>query len=100
MFMPGIYFEKKTRFLAYLTFLAAAVNVGANFILIHSPGDCRFGLFVVIGYITLAVSGYFVSQRLFRVPYELRRVALYFFWPWAVAFQSYFLNGPCRFAWV
>jgi O-antigen/teichoic acid export membrane protein len=78
MFMPGIYFEKKTRFLAYLTFLAAAVNVGANFILIPALGIVGSAYSSLIGYITLAVSGYFVSQRLFRVPYELRRVALLF----------------------
>jgi O-antigen/teichoic acid export membrane protein len=78
VFLPGIYFEKKTRYLAYLTFLAAAVNVGVNFILVPSLGIVGSAYSSLIGYITLAASGYFVSQRLFRVPYEMRRVALLF----------------------
>ncbi|MFH1213722.1 MAG: polysaccharide biosynthesis C-terminal domain-containing protein, partial [Candidatus Neomarinimicrobiota bacterium] len=77
-FLPGIYFEKKTRFLAYLTFLAATMNVGANFILVPGLGIVGSAYSSLIGYITLAVSGYFVSQRLFRVPYEFKRVGLLF----------------------
>ena len=78
VFLPGIYFEKKTRYLAYLTIFAAAVNVGANYILIPLFGMIGSAFSSLIGYFTLAVSGYFVSQRLFRVPYELRRVAFLF----------------------
>jgi len=74
VFLPGIYFEKKTRYLAYLTFLAAGVNVGFNFVLIPALGIIGSAYSSLIGYITLAVGGYFVSQRLFRVPYEMRRV--------------------------
>ncbi|HOG75060.1 MAG TPA: oligosaccharide flippase family protein [Candidatus Marinimicrobia bacterium] len=78
MFLPGIYFEKKTRYLAYLTIFAALVNVGFNFILIPSLGILGSAFSSLIGYFTLAVCSYFVSQRLFRVPYELRRVGLLF----------------------
>lgn len=78
MFLPGIYFEKKTRYLAYLTIFAAAVNVGANYILIPLFGINGSAYSSLVGYAVLAVSGYFVSQRLFRVPYEFHRVALLF----------------------
>jgi O-antigen/teichoic acid export membrane protein len=78
VFLPGIYFEKKTRYLAYLTIFAAAVNVGANYIFIPLFGMVGSAYSSLAGYLALAVSGYFVSQRLFRVPYELRRVAFLF----------------------
>jgi len=78
VFLPGIYFEKKTHYLAYLTIFAAAVNVGANYIFIPLFGMVGSAYSSLAGYLALAVSGYFVSQRLFRVPYELRRVAFLF----------------------
>jgi len=91
-FLPGIYFEKKTRYLAYLTFLAAAVNVGANFILIPVLGIVGSAYSSLIGYITLAVGGYVVSQRLFRVPYDFRRVGILFTLTLGAGLPIYFLH--------
>lgn len=90
VFLPGIYFEKKTRYLAYLTFLAAAVNVGVNFILVPSLGIVGSAYSSLIGYITLAVGGYFVSQRLFRVPYEIKRVGSLFLLTLTAGIAIYF----------
>jgi len=90
VFLPGIYFEKKTRYLAYLTFLAAGINVGFNFILIPSLGIVGSAYSSLIGYITLAIGGYFVSQRLFRVPYEFKRVGGLFWLTLTAGFVIYF----------
>lgn len=78
VFLPGIYFEKKTRYLAYMTFIAAAVNVGFNFLLIPYLGINGSAFGSLIGYFVLALQGYFVSQKLFYVPYDGRRILMLF----------------------
>jgi len=76
VFLPGIYFEKKTRYLAYMTFIAAAVNVGFNYLLVPRLGIIGSAYGSLIGYFVLALQGFFVSQKLFYVPYDWRRVGL------------------------
>lgn len=78
VFLPGIYFEKKTRYLAYMTFIAAAVNVAANFLFVPLLGIVGSAYASLLGYFILAIQGYFVSQRLFRVSYDFRRVGMLF----------------------
>ena len=89
VFLPGVYFEKKTRYLAYVTILAAAVNVGLNFILIPLLGLYGSATASVCGYFTLALVMHFISQRLFRVPYEYARVAMLFVLAFAAVVPLY-----------
>ncbi len=89
VFLPGIYFEKKTRYLAYITIIAATANVAANFILIPFLGILGSAFSSLFGYIILASSTLVVSQRLFKVPYEFRRVALLFVLAMAVGIPTY-----------
>jgi len=94
VFLPGIYFEKKTRWLATLTILAAGVNIGANMALIPVWGIVGSALASLIGYLFLAGSTLIVSQRLFRVPYEYGRIALLFGITLAVGLPVYFWTIP------
>ncbi|MGB9591487.1 MAG: lipopolysaccharide biosynthesis protein, partial [Candidatus Kryptoniota bacterium] len=73
--MAGIYIEKKTAHLPYITGIGAAVNVIANLILIP-----RFGMFgaawaTLLAYAAMAAAIYIVSQKYFPVKYELMRLA-------------------------
>lgn len=79
VFLPGIYFEKKTRYLAYITVFAALANVIANLILIPRFGIVGSAYATLIGYIALASMTYCASQKFFRVPYEFGRIAFLFF---------------------
>ncbi len=76
VFLPGIYFEKKTRYLAYITALSASVNIVANFILIPIWGIIGAAISAAIGYLVQATCVHFISQRLFKVPYEYARLFL------------------------
>ena len=78
VFLPGIYFEKKTRYLATITVFASLINVVLNFLLIPLLGLYGSALASVCGYLVLAVVTHFVSQKLFHVPYEYGRVLLVF----------------------
>jgi len=76
VFLPGIYFEKKTQFIAYNTIISALVNVLFNFVLIPIIGIIGSAVASMLGYLTLAICSYSVSQKLFRVEYEYKRIAL------------------------
>jgi O-antigen/teichoic acid export membrane protein len=95
VFLPGIYFEKKTRYLAYMTFLAASVNVLFNFLLIPPLGILGSAIASLLGYMVLAGAAYLVSQKLFPVPYEFRRVILLFVVALGAGVPGYLLHiGP------
>jgi len=94
VFLPGIYFEKKTRYLAYITIFASGVNILFNFLLIPLLGLVGSAMASFIGYFALACSTYFVSQRLFRVPYEKRRLAILFLISLIAGGFAYSFNLP------
>jgi len=73
--MAGIYIEKKTAHLPYITGIGAITNVVANLLFIP-----RFGMFgaawaTLLAYATMAAAIYFVSQKYFPIKYELIRLA-------------------------
>ncbi len=73
-FMAGIYIEKKTSHLPYITGIGAFINVAINLLLIP-----RFGMFgaawaTFFAYAGMATAIYFVSQRFYPVRYELGRL--------------------------
>jgi len=76
VFLPGVYFEKKTRYLAYITVIAAATNIIANILLIPIWGIVGSAVAATIGYLVQATCTHFVSQRLFKVPYDYFRFFL------------------------
>jgi len=92
VFLPGIYFEKKPRYLAYITLVAAGANILFNFLLIPIWGLVGSAISSAIGYIVLAVSTLTVSQRLFKVPYEYKRIILLFIISLTAGFISYSLD--------
>lgn len=72
--MAGIYIEKKTSHLPYITGIGAAINVVVNFLLIP-----RFGMFgaawaTFFAYSGMAIAIYLVSQKFYPVKYELGRL--------------------------
>jgi len=76
--IPGFYFEKKTKYMAVITIIAAIVNVGLNYLLIPVFGIMGPGFAMIFGNITLVVLSFFTSQKLFKVYYEYKRILLLF----------------------
>ena len=73
-FMAGIYIEKKTSHLPYITGIGAVINVVVNLLLIP-----RFGMFgaawaTFFAYAGMALTIYFVSHRFYPVKYEFGRL--------------------------
>lgn len=92
IFLPGIYFEKKTRYIAYMTIVSAIVNITANFLLIPPLGIIGSALASLLGYIVLAFCTFAVSQKLFNVPYEYKKVVLLFFIALVIGVPIYILQ--------
>jgi O-antigen/teichoic acid export membrane protein len=70
----GIYIEKKTKYAAPVTIVGGLVNVAANFLLISSMGIMGAAWATFIAYLVMAAAMYVVSNRVYPVPYEFRRL--------------------------
>jgi O-antigen/teichoic acid export membrane protein len=72
--LAGIYIEKRTGYLPAVTFLGAAVNVVANYLLIPSWGLTGAAFATFAAYAVMAVALYVVVHRIYPVPYEWARI--------------------------
>ena len=73
-FLPGIYFKEKTKYIAAITGLGAAVNIVVNFTLIPSFGMTGAAYATLAGHGTMAITTYFTSKKLFPIPYDWFRL--------------------------
>lgn len=73
--VAGIYIEKKTQHLPYITIAGAITNVVANFLLIPSLGMMGAAIATLLSYAVMAGTLYVVVQRFYPVQYELLRLA-------------------------
>ncbi|MCI0472332.1 MAG: polysaccharide biosynthesis C-terminal domain-containing protein [Ignavibacteria bacterium] len=69
-FMAGIYIEKKTKYLPYITGTAAVVNIAANFILIPVFGMMGAAIATLMSYISMTAGIYFTSRKFYRIDYQ------------------------------
>jgi O-antigen/teichoic acid export membrane protein len=74
--MAGIYIEKKTKYLPYITGISAIVNVIANFILIPIWGLMGSAYATLLSYIFMAVGIYIISQKYYKIEYEFSKIIL------------------------
>lgn len=81
----GIYLSKKTWHYAWLVSVAAALNIGLNFIFIPKWGFVGAGFSTVISYFAYFIGSYFVSQRYYKVNYRLIPIFIYILITFALA---------------
>jgi O-antigen/teichoic acid export membrane protein len=110
--MTGANIRRKTWMNAAFTGLAAVGNVGLNLVLIPRFGSAGAAASTLLAYILLALVAYIANQRIYPVPYEIRRflfallvgVALYggadllsvqwgAFWRWPLMLLCLILYG-------
>ena len=73
-FVVGVYLEKKTTFVPYVTGAGALVNVAVNLLLIPSLGMMGAAYATLASYMVIAVGIYFASQRYYPIAYEWGKV--------------------------
>jgi O-antigen/teichoic acid export membrane protein len=73
-FIIGIYLKKKTKYLPCITGVGMIANLLTNFILIPKIGMMGAAWARVVPYVIMAVTLYFVNQRLYKTRYEFGRI--------------------------
>lgn len=73
--VAGIYIKKETKKLPLITFVGAAVNIGANYLLIPYMGIMGAAIATLLSYAIMAVVLYFIVRKIYPVEYEWERIA-------------------------
>jgi O-antigen/teichoic acid export membrane protein len=68
----GISLAKKTIYIVYITIIIALVNIGLNYILIPMYNEVGASFATMISYLLLTFFYSFISQKLFRIKYNLK----------------------------
>jgi O-antigen/teichoic acid export membrane protein len=76
LLMTGISLARRTGSLAVISAIAAAVNVSLTIALVPPFGFVGAAFGTAAGYVVVAGLSYWVGQRVYRTPYEPRRVLL------------------------
>jgi O-antigen/teichoic acid export membrane protein len=71
----GLYIEEKTKYFPLVTGAGALVNVAANLLLIPRLGIMGAALAVLASYVSMAVSLFLVTRRIYPVAYEFGKLA-------------------------
>jgi len=72
----GIFIQEKTKYLPATAAVAAIINIGLNFLLIPRFGVYGAAYTSIVAYISMIVMLYFISRKIYRVDYELGRLAI------------------------
>lgn len=70
----GLYIEKQTKLIPISTFIGAAVNVVANFVLIPRFGMMGAAWATLFAYFSSALSVYILAERVYPIAYEYARL--------------------------
>ncbi|MFA5012444.1 MAG: oligosaccharide flippase family protein [Ignavibacteria bacterium] len=90
--MAGIYIEKKTKYLIYITGSAAVINIAANFILIPVIGMMGAATATLISYAVEVAGIYYIAQKYYRIDYEFKKIAFIFVLITAALVSYFFLH--------
>jgi len=73
-FVIGVYLQKQTKYLPYITGAGAISNVAANVVLIPMYGIMGAAIATLVCYAVIATSIYFTSRRFYEVQYEWSKI--------------------------
>jgi len=99
----SVFFLEKTKYLPILTLFGAFVNIVLNFFLIKSYGFMGAAYASIITKIFFTSITYFVSQRLFYIPYRIIRIGIWFALGAMACFSPYIYQdwlNQFEFLWV
>ncbi len=95
----GIYIEKKTKKLPGITFLGAAVNIGANYLLIPGMGIMGAAIATLLSYLIMAITLFVIVQRFYPIEYEFGRM-LKIAGAASIVYGIYYFLLPAQFLFV
>ncbi len=74
IFSAGIYIEEKSLYVPVVSGLGAFVNIVTNFLLIPIMGIMGAAIATLAAYLVMALGYYFVTQKFYKINYEVRKV--------------------------
>lgn len=80
----------QTRFGLYISVLGAAITIVLNLVLIPKYSYMGSAWVSMIAYFVMMVISYLLGQKYYPIPYNLKRIALYFISATIIAFVSFF----------
>lgn len=89
--MAGIYIKKKTKYLPYITGIAAVINIIINFTLIPRLNMMASAIATLVSYMSMVIGIYIVSQKYYRIQYEFRKI-LFMFISLFISYSFYFIT--------
>lgn len=78
IFTAGIYIEEKSMYIPLITGIGAAVNIGVNFLLIPVWGIMGAALATLASYLAMSIGLYIVTQRFYKIEYEIAKLTKIF----------------------
>ncbi len=79
IFTAGIYIEEKSIYIPLITGIGAAVNIIINVLLIPVLGIMGAAYATLAAYIAMAAGLYIVTQKFYRIEYEIAKLSKIFF---------------------
>jgi O-antigen/teichoic acid export membrane protein len=73
---PGFYIEKKSQYMIFFTGSGAVVNIAANIILLPQLNIWGAAIATFLSYLTMALSIYWVSQKIYPIQIEWKKIAI------------------------
>jgi O-antigen/teichoic acid export membrane protein len=92
IFSAGIYIEEKSIYVPIIAGSGALVNIVANFTLIPILNITGAALATLASYLVMAIGYYFVTQKFYKVKYELNKIAKIFVAIILVGILFYYLH--------
>jgi len=93
VFSAGIYIEEKSIYVPFITGIGALVNVVVNFLLIPVFNITGAAIATLASYFVIALGYYYVTQKFYKIKYELKRIGHIFIAVFLVGVLFYYLNS-------
>jgi O-antigen/teichoic acid export membrane protein len=99
IFSAGIYIEEKSIYVPIIAGAGAIANIAANFLLIPVLNITGAAFATLISYLIMAIGYYFITQKFYKVHYELNRIVKIFLAVIfaGIAFYYLYLSGNLLF---
>ncbi len=78
IFTAGIFIKEKSIYVPFITGLGAVVNIGVNFALIPVLGMMGAAIATLAAYFVMALSLYIVTQKIYKIDYEYKKMSKIF----------------------
>ena len=72
--MAGIYIQKKTKYLPFITGGAAIINVIFNFLLIPHYNMIGAAIATLLSYLTMMIGIFYISNKYYKINYEYKKI--------------------------